>query len=335
MRLFKVWLLICIMVLSGGSLAFAQTNTFPDSGNAGIGATAPNNDLVVATNAATRGVSIWNTSASYSNKFTGIGAPRNNAEFAGGILLRSTTGGGFSIQGFTDEDDMALDFVGALGVTNPTNTTPAIGFTGYKWDGVNHVAALGSLETAFIFNNASTRIMTILGNGNVGIGTTNPTSKLHVTGDGKITGDLTVDGNIGAKYQDVAEWVRTPARLAPGTVVVIDPQENNQVLPASQAYDTRVAGVVSAQPGIILGEAGEDKAKVAHSGRVKVKADARFGSIETGDLLVSSSTSGYAMASKPVEVNGISIHRPGTIVGKALEPLKEGQGEILVLLTLQ
>ena len=172
-------------------------------------------------------------------------------------------------------------------------------------------------------------------NGNVGIGTTSPSEKLHVAGNAKVTGDLAVDGNIAAKYQDVAEWVRTPAHLAPGTVVVIDPVENNRVLPASRPYDTGVAGVVSAQPGIILGEAAEDKTKVAHSGRVKVKVDAQFGPIQVGDLLVSSSTSGYAMISKPVEVGGISLHRPGTIVGKALEPLNEGQGEILVLLTLQ
>jgi len=41
------------------------------------------------------------------------------------------------------------------------------------------------------------------------------------------------------------------------------------------------------------------------------------------------------MRSTPVDVSGISIHRPGTIIGKALEPLKDGQGKILVLLTLQ
>lgn len=87
--------------------------------------------------------------------------------------------------------------------------------------------------------------------------------------------------------------------------------------------------------GIILGEAGEDKVKVAHSGRVKVKVDATFGPIAVGDMLVSSATTGYAMRSTPLDVNGVAMHRPGTIVGKALEPLKEGQGEILTLLTLQ
>jgi hypothetical protein len=29
------------------------------------------------------------------------------------------------------------------------------------------------------------------------------------------------------------------------------------------------------------------------------------------------------------------VHRPGTLLGKAVEPLAEGQGEILVLLMLQ
>jgi len=66
-----------------------------------------------------------------------------------------------------------------------------------------------------------------------------------------------------------------------------------------------------------------------------VKADAEYGPIEVGDLLVASATPGYVMRSKPVDLNGISIHRPGTIIGKALEPLKEGQGEILTLVTLQ
>jgi hypothetical protein len=42
-----------------------------------------------------------------------------------------------------------------------------------------------------------------------------------------------------------------------------------------------------------------------------------------------------AMKSEPVSLGGVSIHRPGTIIGKALESLDKGTGEILVLLSLQ
>jgi hypothetical protein len=86
---------------------------------------------------------------------------------------------------------------------------------------------------------------------------------------------------------------------------------------------------------VILGERGPGKVLVAHSGRVRVKADASFGAIRAGDLLVTSPTSGHAMRSQPLTVGDAEFHRPGTLLGKAIEPLAEGQGEILVLLTLE
>ena len=134
---------------------------------------------------------------------------------------------------------------------------------------------------------------------------------------------------------DVAEWVKSSGDLLPAAVVIIDPQGPNRVTISNKAYDTRVAGVVSLKPGLLLGEAGEDKAKVAHSGRVKVKVDASYGPITAGDLLVTSSIPGHAMRSEPMDVGGAKLHRPGTLIGKALESLEKGQGEVLVLLTLQ
>ncbi|HEX7708903.1 MAG TPA: hypothetical protein VF701_20775, partial [Thermoanaerobaculia bacterium] len=70
-------------------------------------------------------------------------------------------------------------------------------------------------------------------------------------------------------------------------------------------------------------------------GRVKVRVDATKGAIRPGDLLVTSDEPGTAMRSQEIDLGGMKIHRPGTIIGKALEPLEGGRGEILVLLSLQ
>ena len=170
--------------------------------------------------------------------------------------------------------------------------------------------------------------------GNVGIGTTNPTTKLHVVGDGNITGTLTA-GTFTAKYQDIAEWVPSSQALAAGTVVVLDSTKSNNVVASHQAYDTHVAGVITAQPGLTLGESGDGRVLVATTGRVKVKVSAANGPIQICDLLVTSDVQGMAVKSIPVEFGGVRLHRPGTLIGKALEPLASGTGEILVLLSLQ
>jgi hypothetical protein len=163
---------------------------------------------------------------------------------------------------------------------------------------------------------------------------TSPTTVANVLAI-NASGDLKVQGNIEAKYQDVAEWVPSAKQLPAGTVVVINPDKVNEVMPSARAYDTTVAGVVSAMPGLLLGEAGEAKSKVAATGRVRVRVDATRHPVRTGDLLVTSDKAGVAMVSDAVDVGGVKMHRPGTLIGKALEPLDRGEGEILVLLSLQ
>jgi hypothetical protein len=180
--------------------------------------------------------------------------------------------------------------------------------------------------------------------GNTGIGTNTVTSgyRLEVSGDLKLSGTGNINamgtieaGNIKAKYQDVAEWVPSSEQLSAGTVVVLDSTKSNQVTSSTTSYDTRVAGVVSEQPGIALGEKSEGKVLVATTGRVRVRVDATRGPIHIGDLLVTSDVSGMAMKSEPIMIGGRQIHAPGTLIGKALEPLQKGKGEILVLLSLQ
>src|SRR5205814_7199786 len=150
--------------------------------------------------------------------------------------------------------------------------------------------------------------------------------KLHVAGNINVTatateaGDITIAGTVHAKYQDIAEWVPASEQLSAGTVVVLDSTKSNQVTSSSVSYDTRVAGVVSEQPGIALGEKSVNKVLVATTGRVRVKVDASKGAIHIGDLLVTSDIPGVARKSEPIEFAGRKIHMPGTLIGKALEP---------------
>jgi hypothetical protein len=64
-------------------------------------------------------------------------------------------------------------------------------------------------------------------------------------------------------------------------------------------------------------------------GKVYCKVDAQFGTVEIGDLLTTSPTSGYAM-----KVND-SARACGAILGKAMRPLKEGRALIPILIALQ
>lgn len=177
--------------------------------------------------------------------------------------------------------------------------------------------------------------LTVTQAGNVGIGEPNPTARLVVAGDLVATGSITGASVINAVFQDLAEWVPADADLLPGTVVVLNPARDNEVMASHRPYDSSVAGVVSEQPGILLGVAGDSKEQIATTGRVRVRVDATAAPIRIGDLLVTSGKPGLAMRSEPMQVGAAAIHRPGTIIGKALQALQAGEGEILVLLSLQ
>jgi hypothetical protein len=124
-----------------------------------------------------------------------------------------------------------------------------------------------------------------------------------------------------------------PDEIEPGTVVVI--QEESELQKSTAAYDKRVAGVISGagdyKPGIVLDkkDSGENRKPVALMGKVYCKVEATHAPIEVGDLLTTSSIPGHAMkATDPLRAFG-------AVIGKALRPLKSGQGMIPILIALQ
>ncbi|HEX8336859.1 MAG TPA: hypothetical protein VF621_09015, partial [Pyrinomonadaceae bacterium] len=212
--------------------------------------------------------------------------------------VQGSTGAAFRVR-----DAAGQEYFSTNSRTGPYGTTPVVSLAGSRLivehngpDGDNHTV-IRRLVNGVIFNPSehphlpgAFMVRQVGGyyglfvdqntNGNVGVGTHAPATKLHVAGD------IRVDGNINAKYQDVAEWVPSAQKLTAGTVVILDPERTNHVLASKGSYDTAVAGVISEKPGLSLGDAGEGKVLVATTGRVKVRVDATRAPIKIGDLIV-------------------------------------------------
>jgi hypothetical protein len=136
----------------------------------------------------------------------------------------------------------------------------------------------------------------------------------------------------GADCAEEFELAR-PEQMEPGAVMSFD--QDGALRLSSQAYDKKVAGVISGagdyKPGIVLDRKQErgNRAPLALVGKAYCLADAQYGSIEVGDLLTTSPTPAHAMKATDHEMAF------GAIIGKALRSLAAGQGLIPVLITLR
>ena len=161
-------------------------------------------------------------------------------------------------------------------------------------------------------------------------------AQFYVTFINSSTGDAYIDAGIrynpstnilstiasSALYADLAERYAADAVYESGTVLVIG--GDKEVTITDKYADTRVAGVVSKNPAYMMNsEAGSDETHpyIALKGRVPCKV---VGSINKGDLLVTSTFPGYA-------ASWASHAEEGSVIGKALGTQSEGFGVIEVL----
>lgn len=152
---------------------------------------------------------------------------------------------------------------------------------------------------------------------------------VNVLGNVTVSGDVILTGADCAEEFDIAQTVQAD----PGTVLVLG--QDGTLQQCQQAYDKRVAGVISGagdyRPGMILDrqQSQVNRIPVALVGKVYCKVDAQYAPIEVGDLLTTSSTPGHAMkADDPFKAFG-------SVIGKALRGLQSGQGLVPILVALQ
>jgi len=145
-------------------------------------------------------------------------------------------------------------------------------------------------------------------------------------------GNVFADGSFNGGGADVAERVDPSEPLQPGDVVELDPTQPDRYRLANTPNSTLVAGVISTNPGVTMNNTdvpGSDQQPLlALAGKVLVKVSAENGPIQIGDLLVSSATPGSAMKAG-------SNPAAGTVIGKAIQSLENGQGNILMLVMLR
>jgi hypothetical protein len=220
------------------------------------------------------------------------------------------------------------------------------------------ISADGNSWLQVMRNDSATAYNLILqpAGGNVGIGTTSPGAtvpgtKLEVNGGITLTtnsgGAITFqDGTkqstaytgvtcTGADYAEAIDVTGDRTTYEPGDLLVLDPNAPGKFLKSNQSYSTLVAGIYSTKPGFVgrkqpaTPESSATEVPMAMVGRVPTKVSAENGPIKVGDLLVTSSTPGYAM--KGTDRSLLT----GAVVGKAMGPLDSGTGTIEVLVTLQ
>ena len=164
----------------------------PDGGNVGIGTTNPGAPLAVyATTGQNTDIVSFADSVygSFNFSLNTLSGAYNNLTAAGDALLWVSKLGGANTGCMT----IAPWSSGTLGIriASPTNTLQ-----------------FGANTYSFVSNSSGTAMMTILGNGSVGIGTASPLRTLHVYGGATNTGPVVFDCAVSSGFTDTAFLVR-------------------------------------------------------------------------------------------------------------------------------
>ena len=293
---------------------------------------------------------VWGETDSTSTGASGVrGFATATSGQSYGVLGKSSSASGIGIYGENSSGGTAISAVGngsfrEQATLRVENTQSNAGMAAY-------IKSQGSWATMHVENDSTGEVLWLQRNDSdapfiVARNATTGQDVFRVSGSGytkvsvlQITGgaDLaegfdispleTVDAD-GRKKQNV------PPR--PGMVVSIDPDHPGQLSLSHKPYDPTVAGIISGAGGVKTGMLMHHSGTIANgqfpvalSGRVYCLCDTSNGPIRPGDLLTTSSQGGYAMKVTDRD------RAAGAIIGKAMTPLTQSSGFVLVLVGLQ
>lgn len=139
-----------------------------------------------------------------------------------------------------------------------------------------------------------------------------------------VHGSVRADGLVAQAVGGMAQLFHATGALSTGDVVRVN-DTGERVVRVRRSADPRVMGVITDNPGLLLGGIPRTGVVVvAVTGVVTCRVEAKGRPIKAGDLLVASAEAGHARSEPNPD--------PGTVLGKALAPLEKGAGQIPVLL---
>jgi len=243
-----------------------------------------------------------------------------NGEYTNWAVRGEATGtgsGGGWFSAAAENQTAVLGYATAEGGDNNQNRGGYFIAAGDQGIGV-HAKATGNQGTALVAHGGDDGYAAEL-YGNVKIYSSSTSDTIMELGEGL---DY-AEGFDVSNYRDVA----------PGSVLIIDPDQPGRLTLSTQPYDRKVAGIVAGARGLGSGvrlAADQYDHDVALAGRVYCNVDAVAAAVEPGDLLTTSDQPGFAM--KVLD----HTRAQGAILGKAMQKLEKGKtGQILVLVTLQ
>jgi len=246
LKLERAW----IAAISGAVLtisqAYGQSNTFPASGNVGIGTTAPQDPLQVVgtgSNVITLGESDSNSGKQMvlgvATSGNGLGTIQSLYQgHAFTPLSLNPYGGNVGIGTLTPASKLEIFTPTLDGIDTYSGLLMRSNNYGYLLEGGLKQGAGAVLKFSSNNNGVVDERVRIDQYGNVGMGTTSPGAKLDVNGNIKISGaggnlevpDSTVQSTAwtgvlsGGDYAESVDVTGEPASFDPGDLLVIDPK---------------------------------------------------------------------------------------------------------------